>query len=1223
MRTCFWALVCVFILAMPLSAQETRGNISGTVKDPSGVIPGATVQIKSTDTGATQQLVTNGSGYFEAPLMQPGNYQITVEMTGFKRVVQGGIVLGVSQQLNIPFTLELGTINETITVTGEAPLIDTSSVSSSQTFDSKMVEALPMISNMPIMLTRYSDGVNPLANQSLVSQGFVGGTSTAAGTALGGVGSNYYSIDGATNTGTARNIAVSPNSDMIDEMRVESSNFDASIGHGLGNQISMTTKAGANQYHGTGNYQYWTNKFNQLNPSQIATFTPSGKAFYDTGRSHTTAWTFGGPVVIPKLVNGHNKLFFFGSYSYANDFIPGKNQGTSTIPASEAELNGDFSDLLKLPNPAQYQIYDPLSVHRDPANPNRFIRDPFPNNIIPKDRMVNPLYNLYKQLLPKPNQNFVENGTSPLNNYYQGGQPDDVVSTLVAGRVDYNISGSDRLFIRGSHIHFLEAVQDWTYEVPAFAGLHSVDHWRPQWNAVGNWTHTSGTVVIDTQVAGNRIIQTDLQKRLHAYKPSDVGLPAYMDMFCAAQSNCMLPQISFTTPNSTSIANNYQGISIPANSYDTGKNLQGTVNVTKVTSNHTLRGGFDARWAQRLRGPAGNPSGLLTFTNEFTQQASDTSQLTPSNLGLVMAAFMLGVPSTAQATIQRAFAYRNHFLAGYGQDSWRLTENLTLNLGLRLEWENGVTEDSNSMVTDFDPNAKLAISDLAEAAYARSPIPQLSAADFHVRGGAVYATDPGQNGAVWVPQAMWMPRISAAYKLGDKMVLKAGWGLYYDTLNATAYTANNLGYNSTTTNTNSTDFGQTFTFGGLSNPFPLRADGTRFDQPVGSTLGVNAGAGSTFTAQNQQHEHTRQQKWRIGVQREVLKNTSVEVAYSGSFADRNEMNIRQDYLPQQYWIPGSLNARDAATQALLTANVTNPYNIANFTPLQTSNPVLYARMASNAFFTATTAPRNRLLRPFSEYNSGNGLIYSNLPLGEEKVNSIQITATRRYSKGFTANLSLSFNRSRMNRTVEEYDRAPTLWQSDDTSRPYRLTGSVVYELPFGEGKPMANGGGILQALAGGWQVASTFEDQPGSLIAFNTNLFYYGSDLNAIKKSKPEIALRPDGTIDPTKYWFNVANFEKDPAKIPTSFQTRAFPFVIDGLRGPGLHYVNLNVTRNLRAGGNRTIQLRLDCQNLFNYAAYSNPVTDPTNTTFGKVVAAVSAAGAMRFFSGGIRFTF
>src|SRR5207248_11781296 len=199
-------------------------------KDATGVIPGAAVQITSTDTGATQQLVTNSSGYFEAPLMQPGNYSISVEITGFKKLTRSGLVLAVGQRLEVPLTLELGQISENITVTGEAPLLDTNSVSSSQTFDSKMVEGLPMISNMPIMLTRFAQGVNPSTSQSLVSQGFVDGTTSAAGSAVGGVGSNAYSIDGASNGSTGRRIATSPNSDMIDEMRVESSNFDASIG---------------------------------------------------------------------------------------------------------------------------------------------------------------------------------------------------------------------------------------------------------------------------------------------------------------------------------------------------------------------------------------------------------------------------------------------------------------------------------------------------------------------------------------------------------------------------------------------------------------------------------------------------------------------------------------------------------------------------------------------------------------------------------------------------------------------------------------------------------------------------------------------------------------------------------------------------------------------------------------------------------------------------------
>ena len=593
MRTCVWALL-LSLLVVPANAQETRGTILGTVRDAQGVVPGANVTITSLDTRASQQLVTNGSGYFEAPLLQPGTYQVTVAMTGFKTLSQTGLVLAVGQQLSLALRIEVGQLAETVTVTADTPLLDTSSVSSGQNFDSRMVEGLPMFSNMPIMLTRFASGVNPSTNQSLVSQGFADGTTQAAGAAVGGVGSNNYSIDGATNNGSIRRIAASPNSDMIQEMRVESSNFDASVGHGTGLQISMMTRAGANQFRGTANYRSWTNKFNELNPSQRLTFTPSGKALYESGRSHNAAMT------LQRARRYRNKLFFFANYSYVNDFIPGKNQGSSTVPANAAHLNGDFSDLLRLPNPAQYQIYDPLTVHPDPANPSRFIRDPFPNNIIPANRIVNPLYNLYKQMVPTPNQNLIENGTTPSNNYYRGGEPDKPVSSLYAGRVDYNKSGNDRFFVRVSGNTFLEPVSDWTYEVPEFEGLHSINRSRYNWAVIGNWTHVAGKTLIDTQVASNRFWQDDKLLRLHDFKPTDLGLPGYLDSFCVEQNDCMLPAVTI---------NGYQGISQGAVSGDTATNIQGTVNVTQVRGPHTLRGGVDARIAQRQRGPGGNPSG--------------------------------------------------------------------------------------------------------------------------------------------------------------------------------------------------------------------------------------------------------------------------------------------------------------------------------------------------------------------------------------------------------------------------------------------------------------------------------------------------------------------------------------------------------------------------------------------------------------------------------------
>src|SRR5215216_4519223 len=321
MRRTLWLCLLAAMLPVAALAQETRGNISGTVRDPQGVVPGAAVTITNRDTGITQHLNTNESGYFEAPLLNPGNYAVAVEMPGFRKATRTDIVLGVGQQVSVPFTLEVGAITEEIVVRGEAPLLDTSSVSSGANFDTHLVEALPMFSNMPITLSRFSASVNVNDQQTQVSQGYVDNTSLSAGSGLGlplggtqpippSFGGNNYTLDGANNNGSSRRIAASPNSDMIQEMRVESSNFDAAVGHGLGLQISMMTKAGTNQQRGTGNYQYWTNKFNALNPNQRATFSDKAKDLYDSGRSHNMALTFGGPVNIPRLGNDR-KMFFF------------------------------------------------------------------------------------------------------------------------------------------------------------------------------------------------------------------------------------------------------------------------------------------------------------------------------------------------------------------------------------------------------------------------------------------------------------------------------------------------------------------------------------------------------------------------------------------------------------------------------------------------------------------------------------------------------------------------------------------------------------------------------------------------------------------------------------------------------------------------------------------------------------------------------------------------
>ena len=360
------------------------------------------------------------------------------------------------------------------------------------------------------------------------------------------------------------------------------------------------------------------------------------------------------------------------------------------------------------------------------------------------------------------------------------------------------------------------------------------------------------------------------------------------------------------------------------------------------------------------------------------------------------------------------------------------------------------------------------------------------------------------------------------------------------------------------------------------------------------------------------------QRWRIGVQREFFGNTSVEVAYAGQYADRVDRSIAGSYIPESFYSSVS-NVRDASAQTLLQQQVTNPFHIDNFASLRTSNPQLYERMANNAFFQARTTQRANLIREYPHLSgnplaitNANPLLLASLPLGVVKAHSLEITVARRYSNGLSANFAFSANDVVENRVVEAYDREPTLWQPSQNGRPYRMSGGAVYELPFGPNKPFLKEG-IASKILGGWQTGGTFEYQPGALLEFTQDVFFDG-DRDSIAKDDPEIALQRDGTIDASKYWFNVDGFVTAAAAQPAAYQKRSFPFRLDNLRGPGYFLVNANVVRNFSIGGSRSVQFRVDVQNLLDSVLWSNPDMNPTSTNFGKVTGATNSI--MRFFT-------
>ncbi len=614
--------------------------------------------------------------------------------------------------------------------------------------------------------------------------------------------------------------------------------------------------------------------------------------------------------------------------------------------------------------------------------------------------------------------------------------------------------------------------------------------------------------------------------------------------------------------------------------------------MTRVIGEHTLRFGADIRQAFRTSRDPGNSAGSFSFTNAYTRKNDDTSVAPAGDLGLSWAAFALGIPTTASIAVNDTLAAANHYYAAYVAETWRATRALTVNVGLRFEFEDGMTERYDRMLVGWDPNLKLPISDAATAAYAAKPLTELPASSFVVQGGSLYANTQGQDRQAWPSASHIMPRIALAYQLNRRTVVRGGFGMYYDTLNPTGITPNQLGYSQTTTNVASNDFGTTWNMGDpvagvspMADPFPVRADGTRFDAPYGNALGGMMVAGTSYNYANLKREHFRVQRWRAGIQRELGSNMAVDVVYTGLYGGNDDLNVKQDVLPEKYW-NGTL-VRNSALATDLNSNVTNPFYINNFQSFKTSDPLLYRRLASTAFFTSPTIQKNRLLRPFSQMSSLTAL---SLPMRKVWVHSLDVSFQRRFSSGFNVSMAFSANRAREWSTIlNEYDKAPTQWLPTNTARPYRVSGNGLYQFPFGKGRAFWRQG-ILSAIAGGWQTAGTFEWQPGAILSWG-NLFFYG---------KIDDIQQGDKTLD---RWFNIdAGFERSPSKVPAAFQKRVFPTLIDGLRQDKLLLLNANIERTFSLKERVRFQVRVDAQNLLNRSHFAAPNLDPTSTDFGAV---------------------
>jgi hypothetical protein len=698
----------------------------------------------------------------------------------------------------------------------------------------------------------------------------------------------------------------------------------------------------------------------------------------------------GGPVI-------RNKLFFFVAFDGFTDRKLRRGSANVTVPTMP-NRQGDFSDLRQVG--ARYQLYDPLSVAADPARPGHFVRTPIANNIIPQSRIINPAYGTYAAFLPVPNNPPASATQEPLNNYVAS-EPLNWWQYTLTNRIDYEHSERHRIFGRWTLSKLEEDANDWTYST--VRTLMSAGNHRNVRNATVDWVYTpSPTVIIDTVVSGNDFEQWNgswsiPESVASTYKPSDVGLPGYMDT--KAGDHPSLPIMTWS-----GYVRGSEGIGRVVGAFTHYQTTSARTNLTNIRGSHTLKAGLDVRVHSRFGGNPGAASGNFGFTNDYTRREDDT--LTPTGtLGHSWAAFLMGLPTEATVDTNDNYAVTNPYYGLFFSDSWRVNSKLTLNLGVRLDYEFGRQERYDRLIGYFDSDVALPITGLAQEAYAKNPIPELAASDFVVRGGSVYPGIDGRSRRIDKNEWMVMPRFGFAYQIDPKTVLRGGYGFAMDRQDALNTNPDQFGFSRETINPVTNNFGIDWLSGNpaagispLADPFPVRSDGTRFDSPVGSGLGAMARAGLGWDFGGFDNpQRARTQRWRVELQREFAGSMMVSAAYSGLYADRVNVTRKLDALPEQYWADGMV--RNNAVASNLNQNVPNPFHIDNFAELQSSNPVVYQAMSSIPFFTSPTIRKEDLLRPFSHMTQGNGLRQIRTADGEVKAHGLEFVLRRRMTKG--------------------------------------------------------------------------------------------------------------------------------------------------------------------------------------------------------------------------------
>jgi hypothetical protein len=1130
-----------------LLAQESRATLIGRVTDASGaVVAGAAVRVTNTATNVSAAAVTNDAGNYEAPYLLPGTYRVTVELAGFKKSVRDSIELRVSDRMTLDFSLEVGDVTDAITVTGETPLLESATASIGIVMDERRVAELPVVGGNAFYLARLSPGV-------LSSGGRSAGNPMDAGAATGVIvngtrgGSSEVTVDGAPNM-TNRNAVFSPPQDLVQEFKIHTATYDASIGHAAGALTNVSMKSGTNAMHGTAylfdsrwrGVPWFTNRFlgdprNVLTPEERAAQIPSWLHRRFGG-------TMSGPVRLPKLYDGRNRTFW--TFGFENLDISRNLAFTGTVPTA-AQKRGDFSELLR--QGSRYQIYDPFTTV--PAPNARFQRQPLAGNIVPAS-LISPIAQKILSYYPEPNQPGTADGR---NNFFRTRNIYRENYTLTS-RVDHNFSEANRFFVRWNKNQH----DNRTDTLPGITNIDLLD--RTGWGLVLDDVHVFNPGLL-LNLRYGLTYQSDLTRRgSQGFDLLSLGLPQRL----VDDINSKLNPEGIAFPNIT-IDGAYTALGI--NGGNTTATYYQTTGgaLTHIRGSHSTKYGAEIRVMRETGYNFANVAPQLVFNGVYTRGPLDNAAGAPIGQGL--ASLLFGIPSGGTINNNASRAEQSTYTSFFIQDDWRLTSRLTLNLGLRWEYEGPITERFDRSVRSFDFDAASPIAARALANYAASPIPEVPASQFRTLGGLTFAGAGGEPRGLWRgDRNNFAPRIGLAYQVTPKTVVRAGYGIFYDVVGVDRSGVNQGGFNQPTSLIPTLDNGQTF-IATLSNPFP-----NGIDSALGASggLGTFLGRGISFFHRDQLNPYM--QRWSFSVQRELPGRMVADVSYVGNRGTHLPVNHELNAIPAQHL--STLPTRDQPVIDFLSAQVANPF----FGMPEFAGTGLSGQRVS----------RSQLLRPYPHFTS----VTVDLPVGISWYHSMQVAVEKRLTSGLTFQSSWTYSKfmERIELVNESDPRPAELISPQDYTHRFVLSG--IYELPIGRGKPLFSGmRGVAQAAFGGWQLQGWYEGQSGDVLGFGNAIFT--GDLKSIPLPVDERR---------AERWFNVdAGFNRNTQQqLGSNIQT--FPARFSGIRADGINNWDLSLFKNFAIKERFTAQFRLETYNTLNHVQFAVPNTAPANTAFGTI---------------------